>query len=283
VTKLGLDAVLRDRTAYLLFYARDDPGKARPPTTNGIHKSPSIAASDKINGTPPSPGSKRPLNGESTPESPKRRKVTYEISDDDDDVEFVKPAPPKSRKPFGNVNSTSANSPSLPNKLATYGKPPVMRPTSSPQPPYKPYSPKAIPLKSKFFEELNKNKPVPIPTTPPAKPSAVQPSKPPTQEPQTYRADKPRRPTQLETTTQNPSLGNDPFVEGFVFASINQQANAVAKHTKPGLKYYGIQSQFHPGANALFDRDFTGKKKSVAQQRDQLGIKTNRDGKNNRQ
>ena len=271
---------MKDRNAYILFYARDDPGKPRPPTMNGVHKSPSIAPSDKLNVIPSSPVTKRPSTEESAPpECPKRRKVTDDISEEE--AEFTKPAPLKSRKPLGDVNNTT-NSPSLPMKTTVYGKQftKQSRPSTS-QTPTRPYGPKEIPppsqalqpSRSTFFDQLRQNDPPP-PSSVTKQP--IQTAKPATPGPQVYRPDKPRRQPQLETTTQNPSLKDeDPFADGYTIASARQAKQSTKK--PPGIKYPGIQSQIQPGGNEAYNRDPTaGKRKSMAQQRIELGIKTNR-------
>lgn len=263
--------MLDDRTAYLLFYARDDPGKPRPPTANGIHKSPSLAASDKVNGI--SPPTKRPSPGDSIPTSPKRRKYqTDEVSDIDDD-EFVKPlVPSKDRTPLGDVNNTH-NSPNFPTKTTVYGTRPSASQSSSR--PY--YSPKVIPppTKSKpqqstFFDKLQLNNIPPQSTTKPP------PSKPPPQEAQPYRPDKERRIAQLETTTQNPKLkDDDPFASGFV--------EAQARHRPSSVKYPGIGNLgYQPVTTDAYHRDSAGKKKTMVEKRNEFGIKTNRQAKNNK-
>jgi hypothetical protein len=266
--------VLDDRTAYLLFYARDDPGKPRPLTANGIHKSPSNAASNKVNGF--SPPTKRPSPGDSVPSSPKRRKhQNEEISDDDDDdlVEFIKPVvPPKDRTPLSDVNNTH-NSPIFPTKTTVYGTRPSTSQSSSR--PF--YSPKAIPQppKSKtqpstFFNALGNSNTTPQPTL---KPSA---SKPQPQGPQPYRPDRPDkqvRRAQLETTTQNPKLkDDDPFTSGF--------ADAQARQRPQSLKFPGISNVYHPVTTDAYHRDTAGKKKTMAERRNEFGIKPNRQGKN---
>jgi hypothetical protein len=272
VFKVSLDKVLDDRTAYLLFYARDDPGKPLPQTANGIHKSPSLAASVKVNGI--SPLTKRPSPGDSVPTSPKRRKYqTDEISDNDDDVEFAKPvAPPKDRTPLSDVNNTH-NSPNFPTKTTVYGTRPSASQSSSR--PF--YSPKAIPPPSKskpqqstFFDQLQRNNTVPQTTTKPP------PSKLSTQESQHYRPDRPdkqvRRLAQLETTTQNPKLkDDDPFTAGFT--------EAQARH-RPA-KFPGITNTYQPVTTDAFHRDTAGKKKTTAERRNEYGIRTNRQGKKN--
>ena len=277
--KLGLENVLKDRNAYILFYARDDPGKSRPPTVNGIYQSRSIAPSDKFNVIPSSPGTKRPSTEKLTPpECPKRRKVADDISDEE--VESAKPGLPKPRKPLGDVNNTT-NSPSVPMKTTAYDKQSIKqsRPNTS-QTPTRPLGPKEMPSPSRalqpsrstFFEQLRQNDPAPPPSV---RKQSIQVTKPATQGPQVYRPDKPRRQPQLETTTQNPASKDDPFVDGYTTASSRQAKQSISN--PPGIKYPGIQSQIQPGANEAYNRDPTsGKGKSMAQQRNELGIKTNR-------
>jgi len=279
VYKLGLENVLKDRNAYILFYARDDPGKSRPATVNGVDQSPSIATSDKFNVIPSLPGIKRYSTGELVPpECPKRRKVADDISDEE--VESAKPALPKPRKPFGDVNNTT-NSPSVPTKTTVYGKQSIKqsRPNTS-QTPTRLYGPKELPSPSRafqpsrstFFEQLRQNDPAPPPSV---RKQPIQASKRATQGPQVYRPDKPRRQPQLETTTQDPALKDDPFADGYTIASTRQAKQSISK--SPGIKYPGIQSQIQPGANEAYNRDPTsGKGKSMAQQRNELGIKTSR-------
>jgi hypothetical protein len=76
----------------------------------------------------------------------------------------------------------------------------------------------------------------------------------------------------LETTTQNPKLKDeDPFAAGFVDAQARQRP-----------LYPGIGSMYQALTTDAYHRDAAGKKKTMAEKRNQFGIKTNRQGKNNR-
>lgn len=257
---------MRDHSAYILFYARDDPPRGthrRAKSTNSvgtISSTPSaprqINGVNKVNGSSVSPGQKRLLeeekpNDESPPKRPR-------LSDNDNEPQSHKPI---SREPLKTIVNGDMDS-----------QIPMIRPTvTKPSPSYtnghsqprldsltrsvnRPYSPKQIPRNtggsSKFFDTLH---------------NVPQHKVKPTEE----RIGAPKhRIKALETTTTNIyARSTDPFVEGAMKSQIRKS------QARPA--YPGISSAIVPGANREFNRD-SGMKNGLSNKRDMLGVKVRR-------
>jgi hypothetical protein len=267
VSKLGVAEVLRDRNAYLLFYARDDLGNGVGRRTgliasaNDTLSSPStnklVNGAKRMNGSSSSPGQKRlldeeQLNGESPP---KRLRVS------DNEEEHRDNHKAASRQPLKTVIDGNMD-PQIPTIHRTYTKPTPTITNGHTQPRLdslsrsvnRPYSPKQIPRdvggSKKFFREVHN---LPQPTSKPLQERVGTPK---------------HKIKALETTTFNVYANvRDPFVEG---AMKGQQ-----RKSQPRPSYPGISSAIVPGANREFERN-SGMKNGMSSQRDILGVKVRR-------
>jgi hypothetical protein len=260
-----LDEVLKDRDAYILFYARDDPGMERgsrrvDSAVNGL-STPNVKV---VNGDSSSSGKKRSMDGGSD-ESSKRQRVS---DDEDDDVEIIKLKSPISRRPLTSINTENhISKPSTTQRTYTksFGTtnnhqnlvslPNLTRP---------PYSPKIIPPpsrntqstqnkgSSRFFEQVHGSEiPQKRPESGRQKQDAQNRSNnaPP---PQHHRPHHNRRRGQLDITNINPAMVDsekDPFVAGYNEAERRRNSNKVH------IRYPGIKPQYGSTITSSFVAD----------------------------
>jgi hypothetical protein len=248
--------VLKDRDAYILFYARDDSGgtprRSEEMDIVSEHFLTPLQTKKPANGLSEtsrlsSSGQKRSFNEDRTTESPSKRP---RLSDDEDSHPKSKMAKDaKSREPLKTVTNGFISPASLqtaePVSWKSLQPPNVQRPNPpSKLPPQSPLSKSDIPRPEKN----------------------IQFSKDPTRQ----RSGKPNHKiTPLLTTDANPYADTDPFAAGVYLGQQRQSEKQKSHGIRP--KYPGIGSQLVPGSN----RDFMRTEKTLAQRSD-LGIRLNK-------
>lgn len=253
---MKLNDVLRDRDAYILFYARDDSGGS-PESSEGSVKASNDASGPSptkklVNGftetsRPSSSGQKRSLDEDRKTESPSKRPRP---SDDEDEHPKSQPAKrEKSREPLATV-ANGFLSPASPRTTDPF----IWKPFQAPNV----QRPKQL---SKTPPQFSSPKPDirhPYKTFQFSKDSGQQ------------RSGKPsHRITPLLTTESNPYVESDPFAAGVYLGQQRQNEKQKSQHPRP--KYPGIGSQLVPGSTQAFSRQ----EKTLAQRSD-LGIRFNK-------
>lgn len=226
--------MLRDRDAYILFYARDDAGGMGGTPKR---KADSAFAEDLPSSSPPKKmrNGLEKMNG-SSPLNPQRTL--------DDDDSRPKSSPQPSREPLKSM--PNGNLTTQPSKFqqAYVHSPNGLNRKPSPKSP-KRQTPQVIRgAGTSFFKDLNTHNHTQSPTSNDDKPAQPRPTAKHTPKP-------------LKTTSINPYAytDKDPFYHG---AMHSQQRRAP--------KYPGIQSAIQPGANKAF-------MDNTAARRDEFGIK----------
>ena len=256
--------VLKDRDAYILFYARDDHDMQRKSTGVDVTANgPSTPKINGVNGDLSSSRKKRPMD-EGSDKSSKRQRIS---DDEDDDVELVKPNSPISRRPLTSVNNGNSYSKPLATQR-TYSK--SFSTTNNYQnrvppqnPPRPPYSPKTIPPpprntqstqskgSARFFDQLHGSETQQKRPEPGRQKEHVQNRNNNSPAPQQHRPQHIRRRNPLETTHINPAIpdsDNDPFVAGYTEAE-RRSSNKVH------IRYPGIKPQYGSTVTSSFVAD----------------------------
>jgi hypothetical protein len=267
IAKIQLNDVLKDRDAYILFYARDDPHKIQKQNaednaaSNGLHSSLSTTKVNGVAGVNGSSGKKRALDAESEDDTSKRQRLS---DDDDDDLEIGKSSPLRQILTSVNKENTQITPPTI---QKTYGNSTYSKINShqdlpsSNNPHRRIYSPKTIPPPTRsiqhpsqshqfkrgrdtsFFDALHKNDVHPKPAAFPRQTQQA-PAKP-------IANNKPfqRPPHPLNTCIED----KEPFVAGFYGATKKQRP-----------RYPGIHSQIQPGETSTFMKDIPADKGMMA-------------------
>jgi hypothetical protein len=260
--------VLRDRDAYILFYAREDPGMAK----RSIPTSPATKSFNGVEDQPlSSPGTKRQLD-EDEPESPNKR---TKVSDDNEPDDFGLKIQREPLKSVTNGNSQS-HGPTIPKSYSkplngTYTK----SATQLSQPIRRPYSPKSFPhpiekrhsvpqvlrgAETGFMRSVH-GIPIQRPTSEPNPKSTSHQNSKNISKSRTdsiseifdqesfSKPKKHRVSTQLELLNKGPHSEEDPFVVGA----------QIGERRRP--RYPGIVSAIRPGATKTFTEPSNGVKK----------------------
>jgi hypothetical protein len=283
-----LNDVLRDRDAYILFYAKDDPeGMRKVAVENNLTgdglltSSPStnlLNGDEGVNGD--SVGKKRSLNGNAEPSSPsKRRRLSSE--EDMDPLGIVKSTPPRERPKFPSPDTSNNQTKSI-----TYGKSAFTtingNQSLSHNSAQQPYTDKVLPLRPQV------DKPAPKPINYPQVIRGAE-----TRFMKTIHADtsQPIRPTQSDpirniTKLNAPQhrmqplkrrdlqLGTNNDEDSFVAGYISAQHRHSQNRPRVGALFPGIQPSFIGETKSFMSN--VGGKSSTEVKRNTLGIKVPR-------
>jgi hypothetical protein len=289
---VSLNEVLRDRDAYILFYAREDPTTTQKQTVpnDSTLKSPlHVSKPNGINGNTSTSGKKRPLQ-DPDDEPSKRRRLSDDEDDEDSDREVGKPNALAEQKPTKSVNNGNLDT-KLSNPQRIYSKTSISSITSPPNSTlmsnasHRPYGPKQLPIpridksqqspqqrpevkrgaQSQFFRDLqSKNDAQHRPLSSqslsekqiPKKNGLKQSISRQQQHPQAPR----HRLSQYDYSNTSPLDNPDaePFANGYQQSARNRNQG---KSGRPQLRFPGgVSSAIQPGETSSFMKDVDGKK-----------------------